>query len=979
MNELENAYERGTFGVSRRTFMKLAGIAGVTAMGGMLVFPDRAYGLYTEPTDPHWDALTGDKVRFTVHSDTHFTKYDMKNKFALAFNTIYEQIPDIQAHVFDGDTTENGADGEYADLVEYFNTYVKRPPIICMGNHEMYAHNGNLSEAINAFKNNALAKLTIPDMPQAPGGTHEGLVNFAGKIGGDDGYWVIAASCGLNYDYGYQIPSEAGEYGAPTPVQWMLQCIQEAVAEDPDKPVFVFTHHPMPETVHYSPENFGAGWIGQFHDDDMFVGQYAFQEKLAEYPQVIHFSGHTHIPDNDPRSIWQDGFTAVQTATFGNAFWMQGGANVDGYDNAGDTGGFPADTQDASQCLLVEVDPANGHEVTIRRMDFREGAYIGRPWTFKVSDQSTWVYSHAAMEAANKPPIVADDAQVVVSVSEPEPGENAQVSFTIPADKITADATGVEDDIVMSYRMVVRPASDPQGEPVYDACFMSDYYLASQNRPAEFTRPLFGASLEAGDYVLTAYARNPWENETQIGEPVEFTMPEPVALPMTAMLAVNFANGSANDTSEFAHSVSAYGNPTYEEAPEFGGKLVANFDGASCYGYGFAQEDYDKLAGSVTRELLVKFNELPDSGYCDIFSSGEGVGHWIEYDGSGTLYHYGNNGSACATAQIEAGVWMHLVCTFDGSALRVYRDGALVDEVEYAESYQAPRANPYVWYIGADTDGDGKAQCCSNAKIAFVNMYYGTAADDAAVAQMYAKAAVCTIADDAIAEGAFGEPEVGKLCILPTVMATDVNGAQIQAVPSVTAPDGTQVELSRVEGGEVSTLADAVTYGFTPTIEGCHEVVYTAGYGATYAVTFAVAAATTTGPDEPSTDPDKPSTDPDNPGTGDGDQGGSDKPGTGGTTGDGQGGSGSDKPGAGNGNQGGSDKPSGSDKIDPDKLADANSGSNASDSLPKTADPMGAFTTAVGAVAAVATVALGAAGAMAKKLGFDNGEDTDRQ
>ena len=52
MNELENAYERGTFGVSRRTFMKLAGIAGVTAMGGMLVFPDRAYGLYTEPTIP---------------------------------------------------------------------------------------------------------------------------------------------------------------------------------------------------------------------------------------------------------------------------------------------------------------------------------------------------------------------------------------------------------------------------------------------------------------------------------------------------------------------------------------------------------------------------------------------------------------------------------------------------------------------------------------------------------------------------------------------------------------------------------------------------------------------------------------------------------------------------------------------------------------------------------------------------------------
>lgn len=978
MNELENAYERGTFGVSRRTFMKLAGIAGVTAMGGMLVFPDNeAHALYTEPAEQHWDELSGDKVRFTVHSDTHFRGCDVQKKFPLAFQSIYDNVPNVAAHVFDGDSTDNGNDAEYAELVEYINTYLQKPPIICMGNHEMYAHGSNLPEAIQSFKDKVLAKITVPDTPQAPGGTHEGLEHFAGKVGGEDGYWLIAASCGLNYDYGYDIPTEG--YDQPTPIQWMLENIDAAVQEDPTKPVFVFTHHPMPETMHFSPESFGAGWIGQF-TDDQYPGQYDFQNYIAEhYPQVIHFSGHTHIPDNDPRSIWQDGFTAVQTATFGNNFWMEGGANKDGYDAQGGTGGHPADGYDASQCLLVEVDPSNGHEVTIRRMDFREGDYIGRPWTFKVSDKSTWIYDNATMEAASKAPVVPEDAKVVMGISEPEPGQKVDVSFTIPADKVTPDTSGLSDDIVMSYRIVIHSAADPQGEAVYDACYMSDYYKAAQNRPAEFTRPLFGASLDAGDYVITAYARNPWLKETQIGEAVEFTIPEIAALPMTAMLAVNFANGSANDTSEFAHSVSAYGNPTYEEAPEFGGKLVANFDGASCYGYGFAQEDYDKLAGSVTRELLVKFNELPDSGYRDIFSSGEGVGHWIEYDGSGTLYHYGNNGSACATAQIEAGVWMHLVCTFDGSALRVYRDGALVDEVEYAESYQAPRANPYVWYIGADTDGDGVAQCLSNAKIAFVNMYYGTAADDAAVAQMYAKAAVCTIADDAIAEGAFGEPEVGKLCILPTVMATDVNGAQIQAVPSVTAPDGTQVELSRVEGGEVSTLADAVTYGFTPTIEGCHEVVYTAGYGATYAVTFAVAAATTTGPDEPSTDPDKPSTDPDNPGTGDGDQGGSDKPGTGGTTGDGQGGSGSDKPGAGNGNQGGSDKPSGSDKIDPDKLADANSGSNASDSLPKTADPMGAFTTAVGAVAAVATVALGAAGAMAKKLGFDNGEDTDRQ
>lgn len=938
MNELESAYERNTFGVSRRTFMKLAGAAGVTAMGGMLVFPNEAHALYTEPENPRWEQLTGDKVRFTVHSDTHFNGCDVESKFPLAFQTIYENVPDAVAHIFDGDSTNNGAQSEYDGFIDAVNANLQAPPIICMGNHEMYAHGNDLSEAVATFKKN-IARITVPDTPQAPGGTHEGLEHFAGKVGGENGYWVIAASCGLNYDYGYRIPSEG--YDAPTPVQWMIQSIEAAVEEDPTKPVFLFTHHPMPETVHFSPESFGAGWIGQFNDDE-YPGQYSFQEYLAaNFPQVIHFSGHTHIPDNDPRSIWQGGFTAVQTATFGNNFWMEGGAGKDGYDEAGGTGGHPDSGYDASQCLLVEVDPANGHEVTIRRMDFREGAYIGRPWTFKVSDKSTWTYTHEAMEQASKAPVVDEGAQVEIPA---DLITSTRASFSIPASKIHPDAEGLEDDIVMSYRVAVRPANDPEGEAVYDACFMSDYYKASQNRDEIFTRELFGAALaESTEYLLEAYARNPWEKEAKIGEAVRFTTAAKQTTPLAALLAVDFSSGSAQDSSEFAHDLTEWGSPALRDETMFG-KQVATLDGSSTYGYAFADDDFDKLAGGVTCEMLFKFNGVPSSKYWDLFSCGERTGHWIEYYPDRTLRYYFNDGSTNAQAAVEPNVWTHLTTTYDGSALRMYINGQLAEETAASGAIQPPNVNPYYWFIGADVSSSSQPQEYSQADVAFATLSYGTppAADE--VAAMYAAAAPCTITTPAA--DAFEGAETGASYTVPAASAVDVSGAEMACMPTVTDPDGTAVSLTQTADG---------AWTFTPAAEGDYSVTYAAGWSTSAPVAFTVALGAATDPEQPGDeDPETPDTDPEQPGNDDGDQG-DNAPGDG------------DGAGSGNGTDG---------DGDPEPSGNAADGSNGNPdkggSLPKTADSVGSITTAAGTLAAVATVALGAAGALSKKLGFSD-------
>lgn len=502
-NPLETAYDRGTFGVSRRTFVKMAAAAGVTAVGGALVFPQarQARAAFTEPAGDSWPALDGGgKVRFTVHSDTHVgagAENNYVDKISHAFSCIYSMAPGIDAHFFVGDSADTGAPKQYDELAELLNTNAKAPVGIVMGNHEYYNWEGDGEAAQAEFSEFLGSKLAVEDAFQVPDGPNEGELDCDFTVGG---YHVLALSA---HPGGY----DNSWYGDRQ--DWIREHLAAAVAENPEKPVFLFTHHPFGNTVWYSV---GGSWNGQFGLDetDDTGDDMAFYEELATtYPQLIHFSGHTHIPMADPRSIYQDdGFTLIQTATFANNFWMSG----DGFDEAGDEGGHPDAGQDANQCELVEIDTAT-NEVTVYRLDFREGAVIGEPWTIVPSEGAAgFKYTHPAMEEASQPPVVAADAAVTCDGK----------SFTLSADKVAADTGAFANDVVVSYRVEVAATDDPE-TPVFDVLYMSDYYKAAVNRDAKFTRPLFGADLEAGTgYILSAYAVNAFGKEALVGR-TEFT------------------------------------------------------------------------------------------------------------------------------------------------------------------------------------------------------------------------------------------------------------------------------------------------------------------------------------------------------------------------------------------------------------------------------------------------------------------------
>ena len=76
----------------------------------------------------------------------------------------------------------------------------------------------------------------------------------------------------------------------------------KSTKDDPEKPIFVFLHQHIKDTVYGSQE-----WGTQ---DSAKINAV-----LKEYPQVITFSGHSHYPLDDPRSIHQKDFTSVGTSS----------------------------------------------------------------------------------------------------------------------------------------------------------------------------------------------------------------------------------------------------------------------------------------------------------------------------------------------------------------------------------------------------------------------------------------------------------------------------------------------------------------------------------------------------------------------------------------------------------------------------------------------------------------------------------------
>ncbi|MDQ0218828.1 hypothetical protein ELQ35_05460 [Peribacillus cavernae] len=92
-----------------------------------------------------------------------------------------------------------------------------------------------------------------------------------------------------------------GPYISDKQYRWLERTISMKAKKN--KPIFVFLHQPVKHSVY--------GTEGKYTD---FEGT-RLKGILRKYPQTILFSGHSHYELNNPKTVYQDGFTMVNTSS----------------------------------------------------------------------------------------------------------------------------------------------------------------------------------------------------------------------------------------------------------------------------------------------------------------------------------------------------------------------------------------------------------------------------------------------------------------------------------------------------------------------------------------------------------------------------------------------------------------------------------------------------------------------------------------
>ena len=216
----------------------------------------------------------------------------------------------------------------------------------------------------------------------------------------------------------------------------------------------------------------------------VYWGEDEITDILMNYPQIIDFSGHSHAPVNDPRSIYQQHFTCVGTGSF-KYF------ELDEFDKV--YGTVPPNEQNAAQFIIVEADAAG--KVVIKPYDVITERFFGYEWTVETPwDPDSFTYTDERY-LTDVRPYFALDAKLELTVD----GNSVNVKF---------DQAKIEEDRVNDYKVTVRRKSD--NAIVKQVCFWSRYYL--NDMPETIEQKI--TELEAGEYIAEITAQGFWKNKS---------------------------------------------------------------------------------------------------------------------------------------------------------------------------------------------------------------------------------------------------------------------------------------------------------------------------------------------------------------------------------------------------------------------------------------------------------------------------------
>ena len=214
---------------------------------------------------------------------------------------------------------------------------------------------------------------------------------------------------------------------------------------DPDRPFFYF-QHPHPKDTCYGARAWG-------HDEGLST------KALTPYANAIAFSGHSHYPLTDDRSIWQGAFTSVGTSSLRYTTPMVERQAPAGYENtytegpkAGEYDSVKAmptypGTGDCRQGMLWRV---YDDRIVVRRREFLSNLDVGPAWVMPLPAAESRPFAFAERAKKAKAPQFAAGASATVKQLKAKTRGGVEkncVELVFPPADAVADARVLEYEV----------------------------------------------------------------------------------------------------------------------------------------------------------------------------------------------------------------------------------------------------------------------------------------------------------------------------------------------------------------------------------------------------------------------------------------------------------------------------------------------------------------------------------------------------
>ncbi|MBP3397279.1 MAG: metallophosphoesterase [Clostridia bacterium] len=598
-------------------------------------------------------------LRFAMASDIHLVdspcirdeKLQKMFEDAYAYSDAHATYQELDAVFFAGDTVDRGTLLSMERFFTALATHAREETVTraCLGNHEFY-HD---------------AAKTVENFRAASG------------YNDDDSHLVLGG-----YHFILISPDQNGRGFGAEKKAWLATQLSIAAKDDPTgkRPIFVFQHQHVSDTVYGSANTWGI--------PDLY-------SVLSRYPQVINFSGHSHFPINDPRSVWQGSFTAFNSASL-KGLEMDLIGVADEYifptDAEGGWSSTSSGRADGGQYYIVEIDAKN--RILVQAFDIVTGTAVIEPILLEeVGDPTKFTYTSDRSYKEEKPAFAKDAEVKQLALS------TVYAKFSFPR---TANGTYVQN-----YRCEVYTA----GKLVKTVYRLDCGFLFPA--PETLSLPIVGLQANT-QYEVKIIPVSAWGNE---GDPLtfRFTTKDESTTENGKVFSIAFGEGNAAKDAISDQTLTVTGTPTtvYDEALQ---QYIGVFDGNSAYEYHGFSLFYEELADGLTFETYLRMDSKPESDYVNPFSNQQGGGYGFEYKSNGKMHFYINVDGTYYNVytDLAVGEWVHLVGTFDGKELKLYVNGKTPAIVKAVSGTIKPPSAPYL-SIGGDSEmgSSGKFATCA--------------------------------------------------------------------------------------------------------------------------------------------------------------------------------------------------------------------------------------------------------------------------